>query len=77
MENFWKYNEKFLDKERTVRIDACNAKNTCPPKVIKGVLAAGNLQSLMQARTAHAVSYSKPFIDALRKRLQKDICIGG
>lgn len=71
LRDFWKYNEKFLDKEKTVRVDACNAKNTCPPKVINGVLAAGDLQTLMQARTAHAVSYSKPFIDALEKGYKK------
>lgn len=71
LRKFWDYNQKFLDQEKTIRITACDAKNTCAPKVRNGKLAPGDMQSLMMARTAHAVSYSKAFIDALANGYKK------
>ena len=68
---FWECNGRFLDKKRTMRVEACDARNTSPPQMLRGALTAGNLESLMLARTAHAVSYSAPFVDALRNGYKK------
>ena len=62
---FWEQNEKFLDKNRTLRIEACDATKSSYPPGNEGEVA------LLKSRTAHAVSYSSAFVHALEKGYQK------
>lgn len=65
---FWEYNGKFLDKKRTLRIEACDA--TSAP-LLNGHLLNGSDHALTKTRTAHAVSYSSAFVHALEQGYQK------
>lgn len=55
---FWDLNKSFLDKDKTQRISAYNAKNTA---------SNTDYVNLMRARSAHMISYTAPFVKALEQ----------
>jgi hypothetical protein len=59
---FWQLNKEVLCPERTIRVSAFDARNT---NVNNGAT------SLMKARAAHSVSYSKPFRHAIDNGFRK------
>lgn len=61
LKHFWDSNRKFLCRNSTVRISAFDAKNS------EGL---HGFNSVMKARAAHLVSYSKPFNDALKNNFK-------
>jgi hypothetical protein len=55
-DQFWKLNDRLLDKDRTERISAYDAKNKT---------SNTDYINLIRARSAHLISYTFPFVKAL------------